>query len=246
MFEKVAIVVLGWLAGVLVNYLADILPVKRRPARPVCTACFEPQPWFNYFVWPRRCPECWTRRGWRVWLVEAGFAAVVLWLWQSPPEALGFWPALALLVYFGVVVVIDSEHRLILHPVSWVGAALGLAIGISLRGVLWTVVGGIAGYLIMLAFYWFGGVFARFMARRRGQVLLEDALGFGDVNLAGVIGLLLGWPGVIGGLILTILSAGIFSLIYIVVMLVLRRFRAFMAIPYGPFLVLGALILLFR
>jgi leader peptidase (prepilin peptidase)/N-methyltransferase len=73
------------------------------------------------------------------------------------------------------------------------------------------------------------------------------ALGFGDVNLSGVLGLLLGWPAILVGLLLAVLLAGIVSLIYLIIMLALRRYRLFTALPYGPFLIAGAgLIIFFR
>jgi len=150
-----------------------------------------------------------------------------------------------LLLYFGVVVVIDVEHRLILHPVSLVGALLGLGVGIWAHGMQSTLIGGIAGFGIMLAFHGFGNLFARLMARLRGAEIDEVALGFGDVNLSGVLGLLLGWPGIVGGLLLAILLGGVVSLFYLVFMLILRRYRIFTAIPYGPFLVASAVLLLY-
>ena len=37
----------------------------------------------------------------------------------------------------------------------------------------------------------------------------EDvALGFGDVHLSGILGLLLGWPGITGGLFVAIILGG--------------------------------------
>ena len=107
--------VLGWLSGMVVNYLSDILPHKRRLEGPICLACGEAQPWWNYLVWPRRCIYCKDYRAFRVWIVEVVFIGASLWLWASPPERLGYWVGMALLLYFGVVVVIDVEHRLILQ-----------------------------------------------------------------------------------------------------------------------------------
>lgn len=85
----------------------------------------------------------------------------------------------------------------------------------------------------------------RWMSRRSGGIDEDEALGFGDVNLSGVIGLMLGWPGIAAGLILTIFIAGIVSLVYLLIRLLTRRYQAFMAIPYGPFLVASAIILLY-
>ena len=154
-------------------------------------------------------------------------------------------PALVLFIYFGVVVVIDIEYRLILHPVSYVGAVLCFGIGWWMRGLSATLIGGAAGFAIMWVFHFFGEVFSRWVARRRGETLTEVALGFGDVNLTGILGLLLGWPGITAGLILAILLGGVVSAIYLIVMVLRRRYKTFTAIPYGPFLVLGAVILMF-
>ena len=241
----ISISVLGWLVGILVNYLSDILPIKRRLEAPICVSCHDPMAFTNYIFWPRRCPECWSHRPWRTWVVEIFYIAASLFFWLNPPSLLGFWPGLILLGFFGVVFVIDIEHRLILHPVSIFGALLGLILGITMRGVWITMLGGVIGYGVMYALYWFGDIFARWLARRRGQVLTEVALGFGDVNLAGILGLLLGFPGIVAGLLLAIMIGGVISIIYLILMVILRRFHAFMAIPYGPFMVISAILLLY-
>jgi prepilin signal peptidase PulO-like enzyme (type II secretory pathway) len=72
-----------------------------------------------------------------------------------------------------------------------------------------------------------------------------EALGFGDVNLSGVLGLILGWPLILPTLFLSILIGGVVSLVYMLTMLAFRRYQLLMAIPYGPFLVSGAVLLIF-
>jgi len=236
---------LGWCSGIIVNYLSDVLPHKRRFVQPFCMACGEAQGWWDSLVWPRRCSNCDTRRSLRVWIVEIVYVGLSLWVWTVPQEALGYWWGMILLLYFGVVVVVDVEHRLILHPVSIVGELFGLGLGIWLHDLRTTLIGGVAGFGIMLALHGFGHLFGRVVARLRGATVDEVALGFGDVNLSGVLGLLLGWPGIVGGLLLAILLAGVVSLFYLLIMLVLRRYQAFTAIPYGPFLVASAILLLY-
>ena len=98
----------------------------------------------------------------------------------------------------------------------------------------------------MLAFYFLGEVFVRFMSKRRNETIEEVALGFGDVNLAGITGLLLGWPGIILGLLFAILAGGLVSLLIVIGMLIRRQYKAFSAIPYGPFMILSILVLLLR
>jgi leader peptidase (prepilin peptidase)/N-methyltransferase len=169
--------------------------------------------------------------------------AISVYTWIIP-NRIGYWPGILLFTYFGLVVVIDLEHRLILHKTSIAGALIGLGIGIYLHGVPAALLGGLAGFAIMLLFYLLGELFVRYMSRRRGEAIDEVALGYGDVNLAGIVGLLLGWPAIIFGLLFTILAGGVASLIVIAVMLIRRRYHAFSAIPYGPFLVLSIVLLL--
>lgn len=235
----------GWLGGIIVNYFSDLLPHERRLTNPICILCFQSQPIINYLFWPRRCDKCQKRRPWRVWVVEVVFILTSIWLGKSPQADLGYLVSLMLLIYFGVVVVIDLEHRLILHPVSLIGSFFGLSLGWYLHGLWISLIGGAVGFGTMLGLYYFGDLFARWLARRRGETLTEVALGFGDVNLSGVIGLLLGWPGIVGGLILTILLGGLVSLVYMLGLIIIRRYRFFTAIPYGPFLIASAIILIF-
>jgi leader peptidase (prepilin peptidase)/N-methyltransferase len=164
---------------------------------------------------------------------------------QLPAPSLGVYGGLLWLVYFGVVAVIDLEHRLILHPVSIAGAVLGLVFGWIYRGFPVTITGGAAGFGFMLIFYFLGDLFVRFLARQRGEEIEEVALGFGDVNLSGVIGLLLGWPGVVAGLFLAILIGGVVSGFFLLIQMARKKYQAFQALPYGPFIVLSALFLLF-
>jgi len=245
MFTIIGILFIGWLGAVFVNYLADVLPMDRRFTTPKCINCGEKQQPVNYFLWPRRCTACGRRRGLRTWVVEIVLMAVSLWLWESGAGNLGYLWGWVLWTYFAVVTVIDLEHRLILHPISWFGAVLGFGLGVWQHGLLNTIIGGAAGYSMMFALYKLGELFARWMARRRGEIIDEVALGFGDVNLLGIIGLMLGWPGILAGLLLGILLGGLVSFLYLVGMLLARRYQAFTAIPYAPFLIAAALWLLF-
>jgi prepilin signal peptidase PulO-like enzyme (type II secretory pathway) len=241
----VIVVLTGWIAGGVVNYLADVLPLRRQADAPECPTCRSPLAPVHYAAWKAHCPECGRTQTWRVWVVQGIFILIAVWLWLAPPPELPMLVVFLLMVYFGLVTVIDIEHHLILHPVSLVGAILGLGIGIALHGLPSTLLGGLVGFGVMLVLYGFGILFSYVNACRRGETQFEDALGFGDVNLAGVVGLLLGYPGVIAGILLTILLAGGFSLVYLLVMVIRRKYSASLAIPYGPFMIASAIWLLF-
>jgi leader peptidase (prepilin peptidase) / N-methyltransferase len=238
-------IVLGLFAGWLINYLADVLPLTRRLSQPVCKQCQTVYPPVDYLLL-RPCRSCGQRRGWRSWLTQLLALAGTLYIWTIPPKTMGFAAGLLLLTYLGVILIIDLEHRLILHPTSLFGALLGLGIGTLAHGLEKTLIGGAFGFAVMLGLYYLGDLFRRSLSRRRGVEIEEEALGFGDVNLAGILGLLLGWPLIWVSLLFGILAGGVISLFIIVGMLISRRYQAFTAIPYAPFLILGAVFFLYR
>lgn len=238
----ILIILLGWIAGWLVNYLTDVLPTARRFSRPTCPNCHTPFRWQDYLLLGN-CRSCGHRRGARTLAVQAALPVVAALLWIFPRQRFPFPIAFLLIVYLAIVLVIDLEHRLVLHPISLFGALLGLGIGLYRHGPVSTFFGGAAGFGIMLLFYYAGEWYVRWMAKRRGMSADEVALGFGDVNLSGILGLLLGWPGILEGLLFAIIVGGVISLGIILVTLALKRYQAFTAIPYAPFLVLSALLL---
>jgi len=244
-FQILFIALLGWICGILVNYLSDILPVKPWLAAPICLHCQAPQSPGNYFFWPRRCLHCGHRRSTRTWLVEFIYVTAAVWIWLFPPSNLGFGIGLIILIYFGIVWIIDQEHRLILNILIIVGLILGLISGILRNGILPTLIGGLSGLTFMLILYIFGYLFVWLMHRWRQSDLNEAAMGFGDVLLGAVIGLMVGFPEIIQSLTLTIIAAGVFSLGYLLVMLLTRRYRLGTAFPYGPFILLGAMYFLY-
>jgi leader peptidase (prepilin peptidase)/N-methyltransferase len=173
-------------------------------------------------------------------------SGIAISLWLNPPALMGFWLGLLLITYFGIIVVIDFEHRLILHMVSLAGVVLGLIIGTVEVGIVRSLIGGLVGGGIMLLFYWMGTFFARMRARKLGHDDGEEALGFGDVTISVVIGLMLGWPLVMYGLFLGILAGGLVSLVLVLALVSLRRYESMtLFTAYGPYLVIGAAILLY-
>jgi leader peptidase (prepilin peptidase)/N-methyltransferase len=147
-----------------------------------------------------------------------------------------------------------------LHSTSIAGAILGVVVGTIihsranglLAGVGSSLIGGIFGFAVMFLFYQFGALVARYRARKMqaaGQADDdEEALGGGDVFLLGVLGLMLGWPYIWDALLLGILLGGAVSLLFILALLVRRRYssEALMTfIPYGPYFITSAFYLLF-
>ena len=236
---------LGLAAGLLVDYLSDVLPT-RKWTRPACIHCGAVRTWKEYFLLSA-CQTCHKPRPWRTILtLGAGLIFSVL-LWIYPPVSLGYWFSLVVITFLGLVAIIDIEHRLILHNVSLVGAVLGLIVGSVTHGFFRTLLGGVVGFVFMLIFYLVGVQYARYRARKQGlESADEEALGFGDVTISGVLGLLMGFAYVFYGLVTGILLAGVFSLLLIAGLLIAKKFKSGnVYIPYGPFLILGACVYIF-
>lgn len=168
-------------------------------------------------------------------------------LYLHSPSAWPFWTGILAGFLFLLLGTIDLEHRLILHIVSLPAAmALGAVRALDpSQGPLKTLTGGLAGLAILLGMYLFGLGFSRLITALRGRPIGEVAFGFGDVVLGGVLGLTVGWPGILVAVVLGIFAAGVFSLGLVLVQLSRHRYAAFLAIPYGPFLLFGAAIVLY-
>ncbi len=239
---------LGLILGGAINALADSLPHLRKPRLPRCIHCGTQRPpaaWLGITAWPLkawRCPECGEPRGLRAVLVEGTAIVGAVLLYLHDPSAISFWTGLLVGFVFILITVIDIEHRLILEVVSLPSMAIFGMIGILRPDFGWwkTLLGGLVGFGIVLGLFFLGSFFARWVSLRRGQEIDEVAFGFGDVMLAALIGLIVGWPGVVIAILLGVFTAGAFSLTYILITLLRRQYSPFQAIPYGPFLILGA------
>jgi leader peptidase (prepilin peptidase)/N-methyltransferase len=128
---------------------------------------------------------------------------------------------------------IDLEHMIIPDGLVLAAALLGLmALIFNILPISWME--SVYGALL------YGGVLAGvgYMGKR---VYKMDALGGGDVKLAGVLGLYLGWEMSMISLLLAFLVAALF----VVVGLSVGRLSRKQLIPFGPFLALGAIMTIF-
>lgn len=242
--------VVGWLSGWVVNYLSDTLPATRRLSRPICPHCGQKRSW-GIFLSSQACPNCQHPPRLRTYVIQILMLVASFYIWFRPHH-LGYTFGLVLLTYFAVVFVIDLEHRLILHPTSIFGAILGFGAGVWLHGINSTLLGGIAGFLIMLALYYLGVLVSKFRANRlqkAGQPTdEEEALGAGDVILSAILGFVLGWPLIWFGLLLGILLGGIIGILMFVYWFISGNYKqqawtVFM--PYGPFFILSTSFIMF-
>lgn len=239
----------GWLAGMMVNYLADVLPITRRLTQPTCLQCNAPIRWKDYLFF-QPCVNHHIRNK-RAWIMQSVIFLISVYIWFQPPQ-MGYGLGMLLLIYLGVVFVIDIEHRLILHPTSIVGALLTLGVGTYARGIAPTLLGGLLGFAILFTFYCFGVLFARWRSKRMQAQGLptdeEEALGAGDVILATVLGFLVGVDLIWFCILLSVLLGGMISFFLIVWLIISGQYNqnALMTfIPYGPFFVISAFLMIY-
>ncbi|MEL7236414.1 MAG: A24 family peptidase, partial [Chloroflexota bacterium] len=171
-----------------------------------------------------------------------------------------FW--LYYMAMFVLIVVIDVEHRLILFAViipstvvalldliltpipspdlviQWWMAPADPTIGRGLQG-------GLLGFFSFFVFYAGGFIYQRVSAAVRGWAPDEVPFGYGDVMLAGLCGLILGWRPLILALFLTVFMGAIGAVMYIIMQKVRRGSGGMTtALPYGPYIVAGAVLML--
>jgi len=228
---------LGVLVGGIVNQLGSDLPARRRPTKPHCPYCGEERPWWQwlglsaYLSGRPECPSCGAPVGLRHPLVEIGLGLTYAYLWITidSPVRLGFY--LLYSAILALILVTDIERRLILNVVTYPAIVLGFVASFFMPAMTWwnALIGGGIG----LAFF--------FIAAVLGNALFgSGAMGGGDVKLAAFVGLITGFPLVIEAIVLTILAGAAVSL----VLLITGARSMDDYVPYGPFLVIGAVITL--
>ena len=240
-------IIIGALCGVTINYLADVLPIYRKPGPPLCRDCAHRFSLYNYLI-SFRCKNCGRGVSLRTILVHILSIITSVFVWLYPYQTLNYWCTIPLIIFLGIILVIDIEYRVVLIQTSIAGLILCFVVGVISKGITFnglviTAVGGLAGFLIMIILYYFGMFFNKIISKARNQSIDEVALGFGDVYVTTFLGFLIGWPNIVSAIIAAILISGVFSLLYILFKLFTKQYKAFSAIPYTPFLIIGAIIL---
>jgi len=237
------ILVLGLITGQLINYFCDTLPRTRKITLPFCIHCEQKFSLKDYLLF-QACKECGHGRSKRSWIVLCVTAFVFSILWVLTPVKLGFWASTVIFTYFMIVFVMDLEFRVIVYPLTIFGYLFAIPFGIFIHGWQEAVIGGAAGFGIMAILYLLGIGFIKILSKARNMEISEVALGFGDVTLSGILGFLLGWPLISASLFASIVLGGLFSLIMIIIHSLRRDYSPLTAIPYAPFLLIGAAVLL--
>lgn len=255
----ILVVLIGLIAGGIVNALADDLPHYRRPRLPRYPDD-TPRPftaWLGItaFLFNQRVSPNGAKLSWRYPLTEiATVLAMVITviLKKGAPDVsdsqLIFW--LIYMAIFVLITVIDVEHKLILFSVIIPSSVLAILDAIitpvqhepNLQRAL---LGGAVGFGVFFLLY-IGGILYVYIANQlQGRNITEVAFGYGDVMMATLSGLILGLEAVIFAMFITVFLGAIGALVYLVGQRVAgRRSSMFTALPYGPYIVLGTLIML--
>ncbi len=251
-FSTLLATVFGLVIGSFLNVVVYRVPNGMSVSHPAsaCPNCnseiraYDNVPVLSWFVLRGKCRDCRTPISGRYPIVEAATGAFFLIV------AVRFWPTaglpsdathiasrlieMAAFLYLAAIslalAIIDAEHhrlpnRIVLPSyivaIVMLGAADVLAGDFS--GLLRTLIGGAA----MFVFY-FGIAFA-----------YPAGMGFGDVKLAGVLGLylaFLGWGPLIVGAFAAFLVGGVFA----IVLIASKRVGRKGGIPFGPWMLAGA------
>jgi leader peptidase (prepilin peptidase) / N-methyltransferase len=264
----VSFAILGILVAIVINRAADNLPAGRSVLEtPRCPHCNMPRTLLEQFgilsfVLRRdRCHQCSAPLRLRAPLVEIATGALFAFL--ATRYAFGIY--LVAICFFTAVLVliavIDLEHKLILNVVSLPGTLVALLASplifsgkdiswneVNFNLIILSLIGMVVGYAITYGIYLLGFVFLQMINRGRTRKINTVAFGMGDVKLAGLLGALIGFPGIVYMLIYAVLLGGVGAAFVLVWQLIRRRGYALgMAIPYGPYLILaGWAFLVFR
>ncbi len=240
--------VLGLVVGSFLNVVAYRLPAGESLLRESrCPGCQVPVRWWqnvpvlSWMLLRARCASCGVAISARYPIVELAtglaFAGVAAW-WASTADATAPLVArllvLAAFLWFAasgiVLTLIDLDTRRLPHAVTGTALVVGAAlfVGACLAGAEWAaLLRAAVGAASLFAFY------------STLRLIRPDGMGGGDVRLAAVVGLMLGWLGW-GPLLVGAFAAFVFGGVVGIALMARGRAGRRTAIAFGPWIVVGA------
>ena len=244
------VILFGLVVGSFLNVVIHRLPLDQSLVKPGshCPACNEPVRWYqnipllSYLFLSGKCGQCKTKIHWRYPLVEFLTAVLFFISWRGLPEVGGIdaqFVVSQFRVWFFIsiciaITFIDLDHRIIPDELSIGGWAVGLLTSYwdfrhGMGNLIFSSVGGFGFFFL----------FALLYEKVTGRV----GLGGGDIKFMGTIGIFLGLGGIWSSLLLSSIIGSVIGIGVAKLQKEKSLLRA--AIPYGPFLVFGALVELF-
>jgi leader peptidase (prepilin peptidase) / N-methyltransferase len=235
-----ALFVIGAVLGSFLNVCIHRLPLHESVVFPAshCPHCQQPIspydniPILSYALLRGRCRRCGAGISARYPFVEAltGLAAVAA-AYSFGLSAYALL-AFALLCALIVITFVDLDHQIIPDAISLPGIGVGFAAALVLGTPNW--IDSLAGILL-------GGGLLWGVAEGYYRLTGREGMGGGDIKLLAMIGAFLGWQAVPVTLLIGSLAG---TVIGVALMLIQRGDRR-TAIPFGPFLAIGATCALF-
>ncbi|MBI3358724.1 MAG: prepilin peptidase [Nitrospirae bacterium] len=240
MTSAITFFIFGLLMGSFMNVCIHRLPAKESIIFPrsYCPSCKNPIPAYDNipimsFLFLRgRCRGCKAAISWRYPAVELlngiGYLLILHHFGPTPATLIyaGFFSALV------VITVIDLAHQIIPDMITLPGIPISLLAAGTVLPTGW--INSLEGLIL-------GGGLFYLIAWLSLLLLKKEGMGGGDIKLVAMIGALLGWQEVLLAVFAASVSGSIVGLSFIGTRLRSRSDP----IPFGPFLVLGALIALF-
>jgi leader peptidase (prepilin peptidase)/N-methyltransferase len=238
-FLLVAIFLFGTIIGSFLNVCIYRIPAGQSVISPAsrCPKCgaairwYQNVPVISYLLLRGRCAGCKTRISLRYPLIEALTGLLFVWVWLAFGWQVAtplYWVFVAALV---VITFIDLDHQIIPDVISLPGIVVGFLAALAIPWLPW--LDSLLGILL-------GGGSLFLVAAVYQRLTGQEGMGGGDVKLLAMIGAFLGWKAVLPVIFLGSLAG---SLVGVPLMLI-KRSDGKLAIPFGPFLALGAVICL--
>lgn len=198
-------------------------------------------PLISYFILLGRCRHCGERISPRYLAVELLMASLVVALYYQFGLSLALVAAVIFVAALIVISFIDLEVRIVPDVISLPGIVVGLLLSVIGRYLIhdpWELVpsplSALLGVLI-------GGGFLLALAWAYEAFTGVEGMGGGDIKLLAMIGAFLGWPSIPVTLFLASLGGSVIGITAMLIKGVGRKY----ALPFAPFLCLGALLYLF-
>jgi leader peptidase (prepilin peptidase)/N-methyltransferase len=211
-------------------------PGCKRPVR-----FYDNVPLLSYIFLLGRCRSCGMKISPRYFAVEFLMAALSVALLQHLGLGVAYFTYFAFAASMIVITFVDLDYRIVPDVISLPGIVLGLALSVivyllpigynsalpsppsSFFGIL---IGGGILLLVAWAYHFFTGV---------------EGMGEGDVKLLAMIGAFLGWMSIPVTLFFASFTGSVLGLVFILI----KGGNGKYALPFAPFLCLGALFHLF-
>lgn len=246
-FQLIWVFLFGICLGSFLNVVIFRIPRGRSIVFPgsACTFCGHLIPWWenipllSYIFLGGKCRTCRTIISSRYFLVELLTGLVGVFLYRH------FYPNFILFLYYYIfyallvaVFFIDLDHWIIPDEIILFGLITGLLGSFFLPGVEGKMINWTSGLLSL------GGILAGYLSFYLLSITAslfakQDALGYGDVKFAALIGAFIGLK---INLLLAFFSAFLLGGLYAIPLMLIYKLRGKTPLPFGTFMALGAFI----